>query len=58
MSEHMTCASPTEDKDQLLSDAANRIVKLEAALKRIRDCDLPGAKGWLYMQQIAKEALE
>lgn len=51
---------PTEDKDQLLSDAANRIVKLEAALQRIRDCDfvitLPDRMD--AVRQIAREALE
>ena len=46
------------DEDCLVLEAADRIEKLEAALKRIRDCDLPGAKGWLQMQNIAQEALE
>ena len=51
---------PTEDKDHLLSEAANRIVKLEAALKRIRDCDfvitLPDRMD--AVRAIAREALE
>lgn len=56
---------PDEDSAEFAVKAWNegtpryhRVHKLEEALKRIRDCDLPGAKGWLQMQNIAKEALE
>ena len=50
-----------EDKtDELIFDATNRILKLEAALKRIRDCDwvitLPDRMD--AVRQIAREALE
>lgn len=51
---------PTDDKDRLLSEAANRIVKLEAALERIRDCNfiitLPDRMD--AVRAIAREALE
>lgn len=51
------------DEDCLVLEAADRIEKLEAALKRIRDCDWPGPLPLVpsradWMQQIAKEALE
>jgi len=50
-----------EDKtDELIFDATNRILKLEAALERIRDCDwvitLPDRMD--AVRQIAREALE
>lgn len=51
------------DEDCLVLEAADRIEKLEAALKRIRDCPWPGPLQTIrnradLMQQIAKEALE
>lgn len=50
-----------EDKtDELIFDATERIMKLEAALERIRDCDfaitLPDRMD--AVRQIAREALE
>lgn len=41
-----------------LDEAEVRVKKLEHALERIRDCNISGPKGWLYMQQTAREALE
>jgi Lar family restriction alleviation protein len=62
---HCGAIGPEEDSAEFAIKAWNegtpryhRVHKLEEALKRIRDCDLPGAKGWLQMQNIAKEALE
>lgn len=46
---------PTDDKDCLLIDAADRIVKLEAALQRIANADYPRSVD--KIQQIAREAL-
>lgn len=51
------------DEDFLLLEAADRVDKLEEALKRIRDCDWPGPIPLVpsrdyWMQQIAREALE
>jgi hypothetical protein len=46
-----------EDKtDELIFDATERIIKLEAALERIRDCGYPRSVD--NMQQIAREALQ
>lgn len=50
-----------EDKtDELIFDATERIMKLEAALERIRDCEWPGPTPNRAdsMQAIAREALE
>ena len=51
------------DEDCLVLEAADRLEKLEHALKCIRDCDWPGPLPLVlsradWMQNIAKEALE
>ena len=54
-----TAKMGVSDEDCLMLDAANRILKLEAALERIRDCDfvitLPDRMDGV--RQIAREAL-
>ena len=52
-----------EDKtDELIFDATDRIMKLEYALERIRECNRHGQHAELLthweMRQIAREALE
>jgi hypothetical protein len=47
-------------RSRLMFMAAERIIKLEAALERIRDCDWPGTTPNRAdsMQALAREALE
>ena len=48
-----------EDKtDELIFDATNRILKLEAALERIRDLPWGESADIIAAQEIAREALE